>query len=136
MPRSCAAWSPDEARILAALADGEPRPAVDVVLRGQFRGGGRMVLANASSVGRAAGVSALEYVPLYVTRLLRAGVVDLGEEDPDLAEQYDILLTDQLVRDAVASARSERGSVRTLRHTVVLSELGRRFWQATDSTIA
>jgi hypothetical protein len=34
---------PDEARIVAALADGEPRPAVDIVLRNPFRGrqGGR-----------------------------------------------------------------------------------------------
>jgi hypothetical protein len=120
---------PDEARIVAALADGGPRPAIDVVERSALRTAHRVVLRNASTVGRAAGVSAPEYVPLYVTRLYRLGVVDIGDEDETLAEQYDILLTDQQVRTAAA-----RGT-RIVRHTVALSELGRRFWRASDPTV-
>lgn len=119
---------PDEARIVAALADGEPRPAVDIVLRNPFRGQ-RVVLRNASTVGRAAGVTAPEYVPQYVTRLYRLGLVDIGDEDEELGEQYEILLTDQQVRAAAA-----RGT-RIVRHTVLVSELGRRFWLAADPTV-
>lgn len=130
---------PDEARILAALADGVPRPAVDIVQRGplgtQLGTGQRVVLRNASTIGRAAGVCAPAYVPVYVTRLFRAGLVDIGDEDPELAEQYDILLTDRMVRDAEARARrNRRGAPRVVRHTVVISELGTRFWLASDPT--
>jgi len=126
---------PDEARILAALADGVPRPAVDVVVRTTLGGVQRTVLRNASSVGKHAGVSAPEYVPAYLTRLYRMGVVDIGDEDPALAEQYDILLTDQLVRDAEDRARQARkGAARIVRRTVMISDLGGRFWQAADPT--
>ena len=121
---------PDEARIVAALADGKPRPAVDIVLRGPLGGGRGTVLRNASTIGRSAGVSAPEYVPMYVTRLSTMGLVDVGEEDSELAEQYDILMTDQRVRQA-----EQRGHrVKIVRHTVLLSELGHRFWQAADPT--
>lgn len=127
---------PDEARILAALADGDPRPSVDLVLRNALGGHQRPLLRNLSSVGRAAGVSAPAYVPAYLTRLHRLGVVDVGDEDPTLSEQYDILLTDQLVRDAEQRAKhSRRGGVRTVRHTVRISELGLAFWAEADPTI-
>lgn len=128
---------PDEARILAALADGAPRPAVDVVVRTTLGGVQRTVLRNASSVGKQAGVSAPEYVPAYLTRLFRMGVVDIGDEDPALAEEYDILLTDQLVRDAEERARQARkGAARIVRRTVMISDLGGRFWDASDPTRA
>jgi hypothetical protein len=119
---------PDEARIVAALADGPLRPAIDVVRRGPLGNGGHVVLRNASTVGRAAGVSSPDHVPLYVTRLHSFGIVGIAPEDDALGEQYDILLTDQAVR-----AANTRGT-RIVRHTVLLSELGRRFWQATDPT--
>jgi hypothetical protein len=128
---------PDEARILAALADGTPRPAVDVVVRTTLGGVLRTVLRNASSVGRHAGVSAPDYVPAYLTRLYRMGVVDIGDEDPALTEQYDILLTDRLVRDAEDRARrARRGGAKTVRHTVTISDLGSRFWAECDPTVS
>lgn len=124
---------PDEARILAALADGEPRPAVDVLLRTPLGGTRRVLLRNASSVGRHAGVSEPGLVPTYLTRLCRLGVVDIGEEDPDLGDQYDTLLTERLVRDAGDRARrARRGGPRFVRRTVMISELGRGFWAACD----
>lgn len=126
---------PDEARILAALADGEVRPSVDVMLRTALGGNQRPLLRNLSSVGRAAGVSAPAYVPTYLTRLHRLGVVDVGDEDPTLAEQYDILLTDPLVRDAEERAKlARKGGAKIIRRTVVVSELGRRFWAEADPT--
>jgi hypothetical protein len=106
------------------------------VLRNHLGNNLRVLLSNASTIGRAAGVSAPEYVPAYVTRLHHLGVVDIGDEDPALHEQYDILLTDQVVRDAEDRARrSRRGGVKILRHTVAMSTLGMRFWQASDPTV-
>lgn len=112
---------PDEARILAALSDGEAYALVHVMGRGQ-----RVLLRNASSVGRAAGVMLPELVPDYVTRLERLGLVDVGAEDPALSVQYDILLTEDRVRAAEKGVRGPRYA----RHTLRLSTLGKQFWGA------
>lgn len=128
---------PDEARILAALSDGDPRPVVDVVVRTALGGTRRTVLRNASSVGKHAGVSSLDLVPTYLARLHRVGLVDFADENDDLTEQYDILLTDRLVRDAEERARKARkGGVKFVRRTVTMSDLGHDFWEASDPTIS
>jgi hypothetical protein len=131
---------PDEVRILAALADGQPRPSVDVVLRGPLAatlsGTQRFLLRNASSIGRTAGVSAPGFVSTYLTRLYRLGVIDIADEDPSLAEMYDILLTEPAVRSAEESGRqARRSAVKIVRHTVLISELGNRFWARCDPTV-
>lgn len=124
---------PDEARILAAFADGAARPVVHVAARNPLGGTGRLVLENASTVGRDAGVTVPEYVPFYLGRLYRFGLVDILDEDPDLAEQYDLLLTDELVRAAEREARrGRRGGARIIRRAALMSVLGKRFWAACD----
>ncbi|HEX4222240.1 MAG TPA: Abi-alpha family protein [Pseudonocardiaceae bacterium] len=119
---------PDEARIIAALADGAPRPLIHVAVRTAIGATSHTVLANASTVGKNAGVASPELVPTYVTRLYQLGLADIGEEDPDLGDQYDILLTDPTVRAAAAEAKRPR----FLRHTVRISALGRMFWAECD----
>jgi hypothetical protein len=118
--------TPDEARIVAALSDGTTYPLVHVAERG-----GAIILRNASTVGRAAGVTLPEMTPLYVSRLLAAGVAEAGDEDPDLATQYDILLTENHVRAAEEQAKR----VKHLRHTLRMSAYGTRFWRACDPSI-
>nr|WP_232376355.1 Abi-alpha family protein [Amycolatopsis aidingensis] len=120
--------TPDEARILAALADGAPFPVIDVAERTNLGGTGRIVLRNASTVGKAAGVSLTDHVPAYLTRLTGLGLTDIGAEEPDLETQYEILMTDEVVRTAEQSVRRAR----FLRHTVRLSTLGSSFWRACD----
>lgn len=122
---------PDEARILAALADGDPRPVIHVAERNAIGATQRTVLANASTVGKNAGVATPNFVPTYLTRLYRLSLVDIGEEDPELADQYDILLTEPLVRNAAAETRR----VRFIRHTVTISSFGKQFWAECDPTI-
>lgn len=122
---------PEEARVLAALSDGSPYPLVHVASRGPFGGIKRLVLENASTVGRAAGTALVLNTPTLVTHLLQLGLVDVDPEDRSLAAQYDILLTDDLVRAAEAEARADgRGAPKIIRQSVRLSELGRRFWAA------
>ncbi|TVS98794.1 DUF4393 domain-containing protein [Amycolatopsis bartoniae] len=115
--------TPDEARILTVLSDGDAYPAVDVVARGE-----RILLRNASTVGTAAGVTLPDEVPSYLTRLAGLGLVDLTAEDPELDPQYEVLATDELVRAARAGARRTR----LVRHTLRLSRFGARFWAACD----
>jgi hypothetical protein len=120
--------TPDEARILSALSDGSPFPALDVVERTSLGGNGRVVLRNASTVGKAAGVSLPDQVPGYVTRLIGLGLVDLDEEVPSLETQYEILMTDETVRDAEKHVRRAK----FVRRTIHVSRLGAQFWQACD----
>lgn len=124
---------PDEARILAALSDGSVYALVHVAGRSALGGPQRIVLRNASSVGRAAGVMLPDLVPNYVTRLESLGVVEVGPEDPALGVQYDILLTEDRVRAAEEEVRTVRKlTPRYARRTLRLSTLGEQFWAAAD----
>lgn len=119
---------PDEARILSALADGSAYPVIHVDCRSGVSGS-RRVLSHASTVGRAAGVAVPASVPRYLSRLLHLDLVELGEPDLDLIVQYDILLTDQTLREAEEVARRD-GRPRFVRATVRISALGRDLWDA------
>ncbi|HEY0640891.1 MAG TPA: Abi-alpha family protein [Pseudonocardiaceae bacterium] len=122
---------PDEARMLAALSDGSAFPLIHVAARGPLGGIKRLVLENASTVGRAAGTQLSRNTPTYVTHLLQLGLVDVDPEDRTLLTQYEILQTDELVRAAEAEARLDgRGGARIIRQTIRMSEFGRRFWDA------
>lgn len=122
---------PDEARILAALSDGSNYALVHVAGRAALGGPQRIVLRNASSVGKAAGVTLPDLVPNYVTRLENLGLVEIGPEDPGLSIQYDILLTDERVRAAEEEVRAVRKlTPRFARRTLRLSTLGNQFWDA------
>jgi hypothetical protein len=122
---------PDEARILAALSDGTSYALVHVTGRASLGGPQRIMLRNASSVGRAAGVTLPDLVPDYVTRLEHLGLVQVGPEDPALSVQYDILLTEDRVRVAEDEVRTvHKLTPRFARRTLRLSTLGRQFWDA------
>ncbi len=108
---------PDEARIISALSDGSTYPLVHVTSRGD------QVLANASSVGRAAGVALPDRVPAYVTHLLALGLVEIGPEDKSIPDEYAILLTDQTIR------RARGDKVRFVKRTLQISDVGRDFWR-------
>lgn len=120
--------TPDEARILSVLASSEPFPALDVLERTGIAGSGRVLLRNASTVGKSAGVTLPEHVPSYLTRLAGLGLVDIGENIPSQDSQYEILLTDQTVRMAEESVKR----VRFVRRSVRLSTFGEQFWAACD----
>jgi hypothetical protein len=123
---------PDEARILAALADGTHFAVIDVVQK-QRRGRVLTLLANASSVGRQAGLVSPENVPTYLGRLHGFGLVEFGAADERLSVQYDVLATDATVQDARKRVDPHRrGSIRLVRRTVLMSALGREFWAASD----
>jgi hypothetical protein len=117
---------PDEARMLAALSDGSAHAVVDVAVRG-----GPTVLANASSLGRTAGIQLPANVPVYLGRLLGFGLAELGPADSALSLHYELLLTDETVRAAEARAR-ELGRPRHIRRSVRIAALGRRFWTACE----
>lgn len=119
---------PDEARILAALSDGSVYPLLHVQTRS---GGGATVLANASTVGRAAGVQLPDSVSAYVHHLRTLGLAEDGPADDSLAVQYDILAGESVVRRAEQQAKEAgRLGARMVRRTLRISALGRELWLA------
>lgn len=123
---------PDEARILAALADGSVYVLIDIVARGGSDRG-RRILANASGVGRAAGVVLPERVPTYVTHLLSLDLVVRGPQDDSLHDQYEILLTDPALIRARRQSTAGLRSPRVVRATLRISDLGQTVWSQTWS---
>lgn len=122
---------PDEARILAALADGTTFAAVDVVAKHVGRATQRTVLANASSVAATAGIAHARSSSTYLNRLHSFGLVEFGPPKDELDAEYDQLAIDDAVQDArVRIERGKLGSVRIVRKSVALSSLGRDFWTA------
>ena len=117
---------PDEARILAALADGPPAPLVHIAPRA---GGGRL-LENASLIGRMAAVTLPSMTPVYVSHLRQLGLVETGPEDPDNEQGYELLMADKDVRDALKEGELSKLPGRTFRRTLRLSDRGRALWEA------
>jgi hypothetical protein len=120
---------PDEVRILAALADGSAFPVIHVV-EGRATTNPTSLLRNASTVGRAAGVSLPQQTPWYLTRLLHVGLAVIGPEDTAQRDEYEMLLTDTAVNAALRGAGRGVLAARVIRRTVVLSDLGRQLWEA------
>jgi hypothetical protein len=122
---------PDEARVLAALADGKRYAVVDVAAKHVGRSATRTVFANASLVGAAAGVSPARNVATYLSRLQQFGLVEFGPVIDELGEEYDQLAVDGAVQEARATIeRNKMGSVKLVRKSLALSSLGREFWTA------
>ncbi len=119
---------PDEARILATLARDGAFPAVDVAERTLLGGVGRVVLRNASTVGKTAGVTLADHVPVYVTRLVDLGLAEMLREDPALSTQYEVLVADDAVVEAVSTVHRPTFVRKALR----ISRFGARLWQACD----
>lgn len=120
---------PDEARILAALSDGSAYPVIDVVLRSAVGTVRQRLVENVSSVGREAGVALPGQVHWYVTHLRNLGLIEIGPEDPALADTYDILATEEVVRRAQDSRAGRGNAVKTVRGTLRLSALGWELWR-------
>jgi Abortive infection alpha len=123
---------PDEARILSALSDGSSYPLVHIAAPGvgSYQ---KLVLENASSVGRAAGVALPDRVHVYVSHLRRLGLVEAGPEDHSLKDAYDILLTEPNLRAMIAAMGKGPRGARIIRRTVRMSDLGRELWEAASS---
>jgi hypothetical protein len=118
---------PDEARILSALSDGSTAALVHIDRRGML-GGDRRRLENASSIGRTAALTLPHLTSTYVTHLLRLGLVQIGPEAPELKLDYEALLAERPVREALKDAENGPVPPRTLRHTLLLSPLGQELW--------
>lgn len=124
----------DEARILAALSDGQAAPACQVGAASRVGLTAVPVLRYASRVGVEAGVMLRAQVPAYIGHLLALGVIETAPEDREQAEAYDMLMSDEAVREAVRHIQQElKMQARISRFSLQLSGLGRRLWERGDA---
>jgi hypothetical protein len=121
----------DEARIISALSDGSASPLVNVHDWVRRAVPGRAVLKNASLIGRTANVALPAMVPTYVSHLLSLGLVDIGPEDPDLRDDYEVLMAESAVLAAVKTASRGPLTAKVEKFTLTLSSLGLALWAAT-----
>jgi Abortive infection alpha len=121
----------DEARIIGALSDGSASPAINVFDWTRRRTPGRAVLENAALVGRTANVALPEMVPTYVSHLLSLGLVEIGPEDPELKDDYEILMAEPSVLRTIENASRGPLPAKVDKLTLALSPLGRSLWAAT-----
>jgi hypothetical protein len=122
----------DEARIISALSDGSSSPLVNVHDWTRRRVQGRAVLENASLIGRSANVALPAMVPSYVSHLLALGLVEVGPEDPDLKDDYEVLMAETSVLQAIKSASRGPLVAKVDKLTLTLSGLGQALWAATS----
>lgn len=118
--------TPDEARMVSALSDGSPFPVVHVAERSGVGGTGTYLVRNMSSLGKAAGVTLLDHVPHYTTRLCALDLAVLEDESPSLQTQYEILQAEENVRQAQQNAKRPK----IIRNTIRMSAFGAQFWEA------
>jgi hypothetical protein len=127
---------PDEARILSALSDGSTAPLVTIRTRMPTGGPGKVVLANASLVGRTANVALPHMTPSYITHLLTLGLVEQGAEDPAMKEDYEILMAESYILKAIKAATRVPLPARIDKRTVQITALGRSLWEASTGSTA
>jgi hypothetical protein len=119
---------PDEARILAAMADGTRYPLLHIEARGA--GGTFEVLNNACTVGRVAAIAQQDAVCVYVGHLRDLGLLEQGPKEDALNDQYGLLRNEDYVRRAIEQAQAGRRGITEIKRTVHISRLGEQLWAA------
>lgn len=117
----------DEARIVGALSDGKGSPLVGVY-EFRSRGQGTPVLENACLVGRTANVALPDMVPQYVGHLLLLGLVEAGPEDPLMKGDYEVLMAETMVLNALKNASRGPLVAKVEKKVLNLSALGQALW--------
>jgi hypothetical protein len=120
----------DEARIIGALSDGSSSPLVNVHGWSRSRTQSKAMLENASLIGRTANVALPRMTPKYVTHLLALGLVQTGPEDPGRKTDYEVLMAETMVLDAIRDGSRGPMPAKVEKLTLTLSELGRALWAA------
>lgn len=122
--------TPDEARIISTLSDGSAFPLIHLGYGSAFGGEMTRVLENLSTIGRPAGVMALDLVPRYVGNLRALGLVETGPEDTTLQIGYEILEAEVEVRRQIDQMHANRQRPRIVRRSLRLAPLGAELWSA------
>ena len=125
---------PDEARILAGLADGHSAALVHVGAGSRVGPATQRWLENLSPVGRECGVRLLDRTPVYLKHLRGLGLLESGEEDKSLQLKYQLIEADTLVRKTCAAIEKSGLRPKFFRRTIRMSDAGLAMWKACEGT--
>ncbi|MCC2658548.1 MAG: hypothetical protein K0Q76_3656 [Panacagrimonas sp.] len=125
---------PDEARILAALADGHSAALVHLGAGPRVGPASQRWLENLSPVGRECGARLLDQTPNYIRHLRDLGLLESGEEDKSLHLKYQLIEADTQVRKACAEIEKSGMRPKFFRRTIRISEAGLALWKACEGT--
>lgn len=126
---------PDEARLLATLADGGSHPVLHIGI-GPPIGTPRRVVENFSHLGKTAALRLRDFTPAYLSRLHSLELVEEGPEDKEQTLKYQILESEKIVREAAQLAEKGKTTgtgLRFIRRVVRISPQGRALWGACQS---
>lgn len=116
---------PDEARILSAMSDRQPRALVHLHAVPLVGMGGRSVLSNYSSVGKDVGLQRRDFTSVYIGRLRDFGLLKTGAEDEQLTTQYELLESENELRRLAAEIdKPTNQRAKFIRATLHLTTLG------------
>lgn len=124
---------PDEARILAALADGHSAALMHVGAGSLIGPTTQRWLENLSPVGKEAGVQLPDQTPHYLASLRDLGLVESGDEDKALHLKYQLLEAETRVRHICEQIEKRGLRPKFFRRTIRISEAGRAFWTACEA---
>ena len=127
--------TPDEARIIGAMSDGGTHPTVQAQGAPSLTGAVQPLSGYVCSVGKTAKIKARDLTGAYIQQLLHLGLVEVVNEDSAHELDYQVLEVDSLILSAISRAKLDGyHRVRCHRRAIQLSELGRKFWAACQTT--
>lgn len=121
---------PDEARILAALADGHAVPLCHLMAANRLGVTVQPWLENLSSIGKEAGISVPAATPHYVAHLREIGLLVLGPEEAGQELAYQLIESEAGVRAQCQLIEQAGLRPRFTRRSLRISEFGRQWWSA------
>lgn len=126
---------PEQARMLAVISDGRPTVMCHVDAGPPVGPVSRRVLSFATSAGKDAGVVLRDDVPRLTQHLVQLGLVEEAPEIRNIKAQYELLETEDCVREALRLIKEElRSWPRIQRRSLRLTGFGRRLWQEVGPT--
>lgn len=123
---------PDEARILAALADGHAVALMHLGAGPMVGPANQRWLENLSPVGKECGVRLLDEVPHYIRHLRELELLESGDEDKTLQLKYQLLEADTKVRTTCEEIEKNGLRPKFFRRTLRMSDTGKAFWAACE----
>lgn len=121
---------PEQARMLAVVAQAEPTYMCHVDAGAPVGPVSRRVLAFATSAGKDAGIVLRDEVPRLMAHMVALGLVEEAPEVRGAKVHYEMLETEDGVRRAILKIKNEpRSWPRIQRHSLVLSEFGAALWR-------
>lgn len=116
----------DEARLLAAMGEGDGFPLLTVNSGSLWSS--EQILHRHSNIGRAAGIQCHGAIALYLARLFAQGLVISSAESDSLRTDYELCEGDSDFRKAVESLKRHTPKLKVRRETLRISPMGMSLW--------